>query len=183
MDDARLMKLISLQRHDFLNDFQVVSGLLQLDRAEQARKYLNNAVRKMINLSGVMHLRATEAAAILLAYYSALERGVGVRYEVQADLGGCAVPAEKLAPVLEAILFYSVECLALPENKDRLMEVFIHTADGGYLFGVRYKTAAVPGTVDDVLRDIGDELLLYGASLKQSQVDGQTEIFLFLPAV
>ena len=143
---------------------------------------MHHAVQKIINLSGVVHLRAPEAAAILLAYYGALERGVDVQYEVKADLGGCTVPPEKLAPALESILLYSVECLALPENKDRVMEVSIGAADRGYLFGVRYKTPAMHSGTDGILRDIGDKLLLYGASVKQSHINGRTEIFVFLPA-
>jgi len=184
VDNARLMELISLQRHDFLNHFQVISGLLQMNRGEQAREYLNNAARNITSLSRVVHLRVPEAAAaILLAHYGAAERGVDVEYEVEADLEGCTVPAEKLAPALEAILLYSAECLALPENKDRVMKVIIHAADRGYLFRVRYKTPGVNGgSGDDALRGIDNNLLLYGGSVKQSHSNGETEIFIFLPA-
>ena len=185
-DMARLMELISLQRHDFLNHFQVISGLLQMNRGEQAREYINNAARDITRLSRVVHLKVPEAAAaIMLAHYSAAERGVDVEYEVETDLGGCTIPAEKLGPALEAVLLYGAECLAPPENKDRVMSVVIYAADRGYLFRVRFKTpAGVKNRYGDdgALRDIDLKLSLYGGSVKQSNVEGDTEIIVFLAA-
>lgn len=182
MDNARLMELISLQRHDFLNHFQVISGLLQMDRGEQAREYLNTAARNITRLSRIVHLKVSEAAAaILLAHYGAAERGIDVEYEIKADLDGCTVPAGKLASALESILLYSAECLASPENKHRVMKVLIHLEDGGYRFRVQYKTPPGVDGDDGVLRGIDDNLLLYGGSVKKFNSADETEIFVFLP--
>ncbi len=183
MDNARLMELISLQRHDFLNHFQVISGLLQMNRGEQAREYLNNAAREITRLSRVVHLKAPEtAAAILLAHYGAAERGINVEYTIETDLEGCTVPSEQLAQALEAILLYSAECLAAPKNKDRAMRVLIRAVDQGYRVEVRYKTPlGITAGDDDALRDINDSLLLYGGSVKQSDLNGETEIRVSLP--
>ncbi len=185
-DTARIMELFSLQRHDFLNHFQVISGLLQMGRGEQAREYINNAAREITRLSRVVHLKLPEAAAaIMLAHYHAAERGVDVEYEIETDLGGCTIPAEKLGQALEAVLLYGVECLAPPENKDREMNVVIYAADMGYLFKVRFKTPVGtknrPGN-DGALHDIDLLLSLYGGSVKQSKVEGETEIAVYLAA-
>jgi len=183
-DMARFMELISLQRHDFLNHFQVISGLLQMNRGEQAREYINNAAKDITRLSRVVHLQVPEAAAaIMLAHYSAAERGVDVNYEVETDLAGCTIPVDKLGPILEAVMLYGAECLAPPENGERLMHVGIHTTDGGHLFKVRFKTpAGIKNRCGDdgALRDIDVKLSLYGGSVKQSNAEGETEINVFL---
>ena len=185
-DVARLMELLSLQRHDFLNHFQVISGLLQMNRGEQAREYINNAASDITRLSRVVHLKVPEAAAaIMLAHYSATERGVDVDYVVETDLGGCTIPAEKLGSALEAVLLYGAEWLGSPENGDRVMHVGIHAADRGYLFKVRFKTpTGIKNRYgsDGALRDIDVNLSLYGGSVKQSSVAGETEIIIFLTA-
>jgi len=184
-DMARLMELISLQRHDFLNHFQVISGLLQMNRGEQAREYIYNTAREITRLSKVVHLKVPEvAAAIMLAHYSAVERGVDMEYEVETDLGGCIIPAEKLGQALEAVLLYGVECLAPSENGDHVMDVGINATDRGYLFRVRFKTSGVQNRYGDdrVLRDLDVVLSLYGGSVTQSNEGDKIEIIVFLAA-
>lgn len=186
MDYARMMELISIQRHDFLNHFQVISGLLQMNREEQAREYINNAARDITRLSRVVHLKVPEAAAVvLLAHYGAAERGIDVEYDVQADLGGCIVPAEKIGSALDTVMLYAIERLTPPENGDRVMQVGIYAEGGGYLFRVQFTIpVGEKKSYDDeaVLRDIDVILSLYGGFVRQSTMGNKTEIAVLIPA-
>lgn len=185
MDPERIMELISVQRHDFLNHLQVISGLLQLNRGEQAREYIKNTAGDITRLSRVVHLKVPEAAAaLLLAHNGAAERGVNVQYAVEADLDRCMVPGDKLGSLLETVLMYAVECLGHPENTDRELHVGIYAVDGGYRFRVCFNQ---PAGADGrccvgVLDEAAVNLSAYGGTLQNDLRESAREISVFLPA-
>ena len=185
MDMAKMMKLFSHQRHDFLNHLQVVSGLLQMNREEQARDYIKNVAREMALLRKIVHLKIPEAAAaILLSHYAAAELGVGMEFEVNADLGGCLVPGYVLGPALEAVLGRMTEHLAPPDNKERTIRVGVYAAANGYRITARHcqiQGDNVPGN-DGALSNAAGELARYGGGLENSSPCDYKEIAVFLPA-
>ena len=185
MDMAKMMQLFSHQRHDFLNHLQVVSGLLQMNREEQARDYIKNVAREVALLSKIVHLKIPEAAAaILLSHYAAAELGVGMEFEINANLGNCLIPGSVLGSALEAVLGHLTEYLAPPDNKERIIHVGVYAAANGYRITARHRQNQgdnVPGN-DGTLPDVAGELARYGGGLENSTQCEYREIAVFLPA-
>ncbi len=186
MDMTRMMELVSLQRHDFLNHLQVVSGLLQLKRDEQARDYINKVAVEIRRLSRVVHLKVPEAAAaILLAHHLAADYQVEMKYTVEANLGGCSIPGPELGRALEMVLGYAVKCLAPLENEDRELFLEIRSSgEDGYLLLVRFKRPpAESGHCDkSIILNASGMLSKLGGGLDWSDNEGQREISIKLPA-
>lgn len=185
MDPAMVMELISVQRHDFLNHLQVISGLLQLNRVEQAGEYIKSTARNITRLSRVVHLAIPDAAAaVLLAHHGAAERGVEVEYRVDADLNGCLVPGDKLGPLLETVLLHAVECLAGSGHGDRRLHVDIDSLEGGYGFRIRFEMPGDgrDGCGEEILEESAAKLAGYRGTLQWDRRDDMMKISIFLPA-
>jgi len=99
MDEQRALALLREQRHSFLNHLQVISGWLQLGRAERAAQYLNEVSARVAGESEVLR-RAPVSLGLLLieAGLEAETYGVTLRWQIDS-------PAEAVAlePILAAI--------------------------------------------------------------------------------
>lgn len=185
LDTAKMLQLISEQRHDFLNHLQVISGLLQLNRGEQAKDYIRGVGKEIKRLSKVGHLKVPDAAAAFLTgHYLAASHEITVDYDIQADLGGCAVPGDKLGAVLEQLLGFAVDCLAPPDTTGRNIFIKIGAVDGGYVCLLRFN-AALNGNRDSASKLfslVEEQLSLYGARLEGDLSGEKCDVLLFLPA-
>jgi len=186
MDMTRMRALVSLQRHDFLTHLQVVSGLLQLKRDEQARDYIKKVAVEISRLSKVVHLKVPEAAAaILLAHHLANDYQVKMKYAVEANLEGCGISGPELGRALEIILGHAIKCLAPPENEDRELFLEIRSSgEDGYLLLVRFKRPpAESGHWDEgIVQNVSRVLSKLGGGLDWYDNEGQREISIKIPA-
>ncbi|KAF1085611.1 hypothetical protein SPSYN_01754 [Sporotomaculum syntrophicum] len=131
MYTAKMLELLSIQRHDFLNHLQIISGLLQLKKEPEAREYIRTAATAIISLSKVVHLEVHEVAAVLLiAHKQAENYNVDIKFDVQNNLRGCVVPGDRIAIVVEDILNNMIAGLNAPEITNREILVSITGTSG-----------------------------------------------------
>ncbi len=138
LDIAKMLELLSVQRHDFLNHLQIISGLLQLKKETEAREYIRTAADAIISLSKVVHLEVPEVAAVLLiAHNRAADYQIKIAFDVQSNLSGCMVSGEKIATLLDEILNNMIDKLALPEiaNREILISITGIPDDGAWQIG------------------------------------------------
>lgn len=64
--DARELTLLRRQRHSFLNHLQVISGWLQLNQPERARKYLDGVAARMTGESEALRQASPNLALLML---------------------------------------------------------------------------------------------------------------------
>lgn len=57
-----LLRLLRIQRHDFINHIQVIHAMLQLGRTEKAMKYIEDLAKDPCLLSDAvcLHIKQTE---------------------------------------------------------------------------------------------------------------------------
>lgn len=55
-----------VQRHDFLNYFQVISGYLQLGKPERAQEFMSNTSAKLVELGKISRLNYPALIAVIL---------------------------------------------------------------------------------------------------------------------
>ncbi|HEX3015097.1 MAG TPA: Spo0B domain-containing protein [Desulfobacteria bacterium] len=79
----RLLTLYRLQRHDFLNDFQVAMGYIQLGKAEVAFEFLREAAAKSTARGALGRLATPELAVELLDLATACD---GAEVSFSADI-------------------------------------------------------------------------------------------------
>ncbi|MHB1420426.1 MAG: Spo0B domain-containing protein [Bacillota bacterium] len=81
-----LLELIRLQKHDFLNHFQVVMGFLQLNRPERALQYVKETLGVLDESWGIMsNIQQSWLAALMMPkVYKALGMRVRVSIDIEA---------------------------------------------------------------------------------------------------
>jgi len=127
LDTAKMLELLSVQRHDFLNHLQIISGLLQLKKETEAREYIRTAASAIMSLSKVVHLEVPEVAAVLLvAHNRAANHLIKIEFDVQNNLSGCNVSGEHIATLLGEILNNLMKHLASSDTADREILISIN---------------------------------------------------------
>jgi len=182
---ASMLELFSLQRHDFLNHLQVISGLIQLHKEEQAREYIRKVAQDIKRLRGIVHLGIPEAAAaLLLFHHRAAERQIAVDYDVRSDLAACPVPGSKLGEIIELVLQHVAACLAAAgESGGGRLSVSIDEAEGGGAYRLCFSFAAGASACgwDDAASRTAAELRRLGGELEKATAGERHHVILSLP--
>ena len=111
-----LVKVIQVQRHDFLNHLQVISGLVQLGKIDRVREYIDEICLDMQLMSTVNRIKIPEiAAALMIGHNLAYEHQIDVNYRLEDELGETVLPGEILGNMLvqvQRVLFAFVATLS-----------------------------------------------------------------------
>jgi len=184
MDPRALLEVIRVQRHDFLNHLQVISGLVQLNKSDRVRDYIREITGDFERMGRIIHLKSPEATAVfLVAGLRAAERQIELDVRIEGDLAGCAVPGAVMERALESVFALALSALAPPEISDRRLRVYL---DGkGEHCALRLHWISPDGMDADGLREglAGvDELLVpCGGETGLTVESDRTEIFILLP--
>jgi hypothetical protein len=185
MELQSLLEFIRLQRHDFLNHLQVISGFIQMNKGEQAREYLLGVARELERLGRVIHLQMPEATAAFLA---ALARGnrlqVEVDYDIRCHLGGCAVSGARVGRALETAFQRVLSFLSPPEVRMRRMEIILQESGECYTCQLVFPSGDFPG-VEEELQPLKDILSGQDGRVEMGEIwrdNGKFfEVLLFFP--
>ncbi|MFZ5596658.1 MAG: Spo0B domain-containing protein [Bacillota bacterium] len=183
MDTSTFLKIMSVQRHDFLNHLQVISGLVQLNKTDRVKEYISQVSREFEKLGRVGHIAVPEVAAALLeGQYLAGKHQVEVVFEINTNLEKCAVPGPLLGEVLEKAIIQSLECLVPPGIPNRLLRITLNESDKKYMLRLY---SPDPGSEDEAARqsmaDIGKMLDPYGGKAGIVVSGSGGEIFILAP--
>jgi len=184
LDTATFLEFMSVQRHDFLNHLQVISGLVQLNKVDRVREYINQVSLEVERLSRVGHLHVPEvAAALLIGHFIASKHQVEVIYEISTNLKTCSIPGKILAEVVEEVFDQSLECLVPPGVSNRTLKICLTETEKKYLFRV-FSPDPSHREVESVhsrLTLIGNKLTPYGGKVGIVVTGGGGEIFVVFP--
>lgn len=127
--------LIRRYRHLVVNHLQVISGWLQLDRPERARKYLEGVSdRMMAEADAVRHLPGDLVLQLLAMSLEAESLGIAVEWRVTGSVRGQTPAAEALQVEIDRTLS---ALAALPEAQRHLLVmvgpsgIALHAAGSG----------------------------------------------------
>lgn len=116
MDLPELLEVIQVQRHDFLNHLQVISGLMQLNKPERLKEYIEKIIEEMKPLSAVTRLNVPELkAVILIALKEAQKHQIDFKFNINTTLGNCPLDGRIMGQGVEACLQGLWQYLTLPE--------------------------------------------------------------------
>ncbi|MDD4334936.1 MAG: Spo0B domain-containing protein [Desulfotomaculaceae bacterium] len=116
MDLQKILEVVRVQRHDFLNHLQVVSGFLQLNKPDRIREYIEQIIDDMRVVSQTARLGIPEAtAALLVGFNEAARYQIEMKLTVNSKLDECAVPGNVVGFALENVLRCFFENSSSPE--------------------------------------------------------------------
>ncbi len=105
------------QRHDYLNQMQIVNGLLELGEFESARDYLQPVFKDIMKVSRALKTSQPAVNALLQAKMEEAERqGIDFYLEVGAQLRGLSVEPWELCKILANLIDNAVTALSMPKE-------------------------------------------------------------------
>ncbi len=180
----KLLRIIQTQRHDFLNHLQVVSGLLQLDKVDQAREYIKQVTAEMALFSATTRVKIPEVTAALLGgLHQAAMYQVVLKLTVKSDLGECSLPGPVAGKAIENIFDTAISVVTSPLAEEVYMEMVLEDAGEGYVGRVILPelSSAEIGQMEKDLTVIKNLLQPYQGSVQMITSSKEVVIILFFP--
>lgn len=154
------------QRHDYLNHFQVVYGLMELEEYEEARKYLSPVFKDILKLGKALKTSKPAVNALLQAKLSEAEQnGIDMYLEVRTDLGQLPMESWNLCKILANILDNAMRAAEEKTNGEKKVEVIMNETVTGYEFLIRNNGPKIP-------EELREEIFKPGVSTKKDSGHG-----------
>ncbi|MDD4767873.1 MAG: Spo0B domain-containing protein [Desulfotomaculaceae bacterium] len=184
MDPQKLLEVIQVQRHDFLNHLQVVSGYLQLNKPDRMREYIDKIIADMRVMSQTAWLEIPEVtAALLVGFNEAAKHQIEMELAVQAKLDQCAVPGTVVGFALEKALCCFFENLSPPDLSKRKLAVSFEENQEQYTICLSRQAACIadPLLLKKDLKPVKELLSPHGGASNIALSGDKLEIFLEIP--
>lgn len=178
------MEVIQVQRHDFLNHLQVISGLLQLNKVDRMREYIGQVCLEVAQTSKTARLKIPEVTAVLLiGFNEASKKQIELELTVNSNLACCATPGPVVGKALEICMNHAFSTMASPEVGERHLEIIFAESEKKYICRLLFPEPqpADPGILENGLAPVGDLLNPYGGRVNLAMANGSIEIFLIFP--
>ena len=109
------------QRHDYLNHFQVIYGLMELEEFEEAKKYIQPVFKDILKVSKALKTAQPAVNALLQAKVEAAETNqIDFFLEVRSDLADIPLEPWNLCKILANIIDNGMYALLTKENNRQL---------------------------------------------------------------
>lgn len=184
MNLEKLLEVIQVQRHDFLNHLQVISGLLQLNKVDRVREYIGQIGMEMAQLSKTSRVKIPEVTAALLAGFNdASMSQIELELTINSNLAQCAVPGPVVGEAVERCLNYAFATMASPEAGERRLEVIFAESEKKYTCCLFFPEPSLEDLdlFEKRLAPVGELLNPYGGRVNLAVANNGIEIFLIFP--
>ncbi|MDO4297450.1 MAG: ATP-binding protein [Lachnospiraceae bacterium] len=132
------------QRHDYLNQIQIVYGLLELGEYEEARDYLRPVFKDIMKVNRALRTAQPAVNALLQAKMDEAEQqGIDFYLEVGTQLKDLTVEPWELCKILANLIDNAVTAVA-PLDGERKITLQMEENSGNYLFVVRNNGPEIP---------------------------------------
>lgn len=132
------------QRHDYLNQIQIVYGLLELGEYEEARKYLRPVFKDIMKVNRALKTAQPAVNALLQAKMDEAEQqGIDFYLEVGTQLKHLKVEPWELCKVLANLIDNAVTAVA-PLDGERKITLRMEENGESYLFQVGNNGPEIP---------------------------------------
>jgi sensor histidine kinase regulating citrate/malate metabolism len=132
------------QRHDYLNHFQVIYGLMELNEYEEARNYLEPVFKDIMKVSKAMKTAQPAINALLRAKMEVAEKNnIDLFLEVRSDLKNISIEPWNLCKVLANIIDNAITAL-LETTKEKSIHIEIGENISSYTFLIYNNGPQIP---------------------------------------
>jgi len=141
------------QRHDYLNHFQVIYGLMELEEYEEAKKYIEPVFKDIMKVSKALKTAQPAINALFQAKIEAAEKkNIDFSLEIHSDLKNIPIEPWNLCKVLANIIDNSITALAEVEH-EKSIRVEIGEDQQNYMFFIHNNGPEIPQKhLDDIFK-------------------------------
>jgi hypothetical protein len=181
---AKLLEIIQLQRHDFLNHLQVISGFQQLNKPDRIQGYVKQVTAEMAEMSKTTRFKMPEVtAAVLSGFYEASKCEFKIDMTVNSSLGDCEVPGPAAGGALDIVFNCIFANMSSPATGERCLKIKFAEYEDGYSISLKSHGSPINGqeTFRKSLEPANGILNEYGGQLSIIFSRNITEIILVFP--
>lgn len=150
-DLEELNTKLRAQRHDYLNHFQVIYGLMELEEYEEAKKYINPVFKDIMKVSKALKTAQPAVNALLQAKIEVAEKkDIDLFLEVRSDIKNIPLEPWDLCKALANIIDNSITALS-EVDKDKSIHIEIGEDQYHYTFLIYNNGPEIP---ENQLNDI-----------------------------
>jgi len=132
------------QRHDFMNQLQVVHSLIEMDEYKAAAEYIEKVYIDIQKVSRVMKTSNAAVNALIQAKLLTCEKyGIVAELDVTTQLKDLKIPSWEFCRVLGNLLDNAIYALQ-ERNNDRLLKIELHEDLKYYYFKIGDNGAPIP---------------------------------------
>ena len=132
------------QRHEYLNEMQIVHGLLELDEYEEAKKYLEPVFHDIAKINKALKTSKPAINALLQAKMETAEKnGVTMYLEVSSNLSELTIDQWELCKVMANLIDNAFSAVACNDG-DKSVHIEIGEDIGNYRFCVYNNGPVIP---------------------------------------
>ena len=134
-----LLEVLRVQRHDFLNHLQVISGLLQLKRYDGAFAYIQQVGEELGRAGITARLGCPEIVAVILtSELAASQKSVQINVEISTDFEKGLMSAFAVAEIVRDMLNTAISLVEVSVGAKGYIDLEITQKDGAYVFQVGF---------------------------------------------
>lgn len=154
------------QRHDYLNHFQVIYGLMELDEYGEAKKYLAPVFKDIMKVSRALKTSQPAVNALLQVKMEAAEREkIDFYPEIRSELSALPIEPWSLCKILANLIDNSIYALSGEQKEEKKIILEISEDEGSYRFAVSNNGPAIPAAMQS-------EIFRMGVSSKKEEGHG-----------
>lgn len=154
------------QKHDFQNHLNVISGLIQLGKADKALDYTFNICGKTNEIFSISKIKNVEVAALLYRKYAIAENsGIAVELDIDSYLEDIKISSLDLCKILFNLIDNAIYELQNCNAEEKILSIDISQIDNQYIISI---TNSYP----IISEDIQKKLFQVGFSTKDGEDHG-----------
>ncbi|MBR4667690.1 MAG: Spo0B domain-containing protein [Butyrivibrio sp.] len=147
---SRLNDKLRMDRHDYLNQLQVVYGLMELEEYDEMNSYLRKVYKELLKTGKAVKTSKPAINALLAAKSAEAEAG-GIEFliEVKSDLKELHIEDWELCKVLSNLIDNAYKALEESDVPEKKLRVNINESPERYIFSVEDNGPKIPEEIRD----------------------------------
>ena len=136
-----LLEVMRVQRHDFMNHLQVISGLLQLKKNDRAADYIKQVAQEMSQEGALARIGVPGiVAAVLTAELAAKKQGIRLSKNIGTGLDEGLRHERTVIEIIWKMLDMAVRFTEAASNRGEEIGLEIMKKNGAYVFSVGFRS-------------------------------------------
>ena len=154
------------QRHDYLNHFQVIYGLMELGEYEEAKRYFQPVFKDIMKVSKALKTSEPAVNALIQVKMEAAERsGIDFYPEIRSELKALPIEVWNLCKILSNLIDNSIYILSESQKEEKKICLTISEDGETYYFTVSNNGPAI-------LPEMQAEIFKIGVSSRKEEGHG-----------
>lgn len=163
---SKLNDKLRMDRHDYLNQLQVVYGLMELEEYDEMNAYLRKVYKELMKTGKAVKTSKPAVNALLAAKSAEAEaKEIEFLIEVKSDLKNLNIEDWELCKVLSNLTDNAVKALEDSDVQEKKITINITETQQQYIFSVENNGPRIP-------EDIRDSIFKKGFTTKKEEGHG-----------